>query len=147
MNHLRAEAGARSWLFAILRNIWLNRLRQRRTAPQMVELDSEKSGSTAPADAAQDPHAAYVTRMARDRVRIAIHKLPVESREIIILREYEDLSYQEIAAILGCPAGTVMSRLARARSKLREALLTGLKYLPKGTQVADETSGAACETV
>ncbi len=48
--------------------------------------------------------------------------LPVEFREIILLREFEELSYQEIADVLGCPAGTVMSRLGRARAKLRTAL-------------------------
>jgi len=126
MNCLRAEASAKSWLFTILRNIWLNQLRQRRRAPAMVELASDEGVAIEPADAAQDPHAEYVTRMERDQVRIAIQKLPVEFREIIILREYEELSYQEIAAVLDCPAGTVMSRLARARSKLREVLTTGL---------------------
>jgi len=50
----------------------------------------------------------------------------VEFREIIILREYEELSYQEIAALLDCPPGTVMSRLARARSRLRDLLSGGL---------------------
>ena len=147
MNHLRSEASAKGWLFTILRNIWLNQLRQRRTAPVMIELDSEKSGTNEPADAAQDPHVDYVTKIERDQVRIAIKKLPVESREIIILREYEELSYQEIAAVLVCPAGTVMSRLARARSKLREVLMTGVTYLPTETKEANETSGAACETV
>ena len=126
MNTLRAEASAKSWLFTILRNIWFNQLRQRRTAPELVDLDSDKSGAAESPDAAQDPHADYVTKTERDQVRIAIQKLPVESREIIILREYEELSYQEIAAVLGCPAGTVMSRLARARSKLREVLTNGL---------------------
>src|SRR5215470_6339677 len=136
MNSLRAEASAKSWLFTILRNIWLNQLRQRRTVPEMVELASDEGVSIEPADAAQDPHAEYVTRMERDQVRIAIQKLPVESREVIILREYEGLSYQEIAAVLGCLAGTVMSRLARARSKLREVLTTGLICLPKETKEA-----------
>ena len=50
--------------------------------------------------------------------------VPVEFREVLILREYEDLSYEDIARVLGCPRGTVMSRLGRARSKLR-SLLTG----------------------
>jgi RNA polymerase sigma-70 factor (ECF subfamily) len=148
MSHLRAEASAKSWLFAILRNIWLNQLRQRRTAPEIVELDSDTNSATEPPDAAQNPHADYVTKIERERVRIAIRELPVESREIIILREYEALSYHEIAAVLGCPAGTVMSRLARARSKLREVLTTGLISFPKATREADETSRAAvCKTV
>jgi RNA polymerase sigma-70 factor (ECF subfamily) len=62
--------------------------------------------------------------LERNRVREAIQQLPAESREIILLREYEELSYQEIATILNCPAGTVMSRLARARAKLRALLST-----------------------
>jgi len=122
MDGLRDEDGAKSWVFTILRNIWLNQLRQGRAAPEMVELDSDGKGANEPADAAQDPHADYVTKIEREQVWLAIQKLPVEYREIIILREYEDLSYQEIAAVLGCPLGTVMSRLARARSRLRDAL-------------------------
>jgi len=142
MNSLRTEASAKGWLFTILRNVWLNQLRQRRTAPEMVELDPEKSGATEPADAAQDPHAGYVTKMERNQVRIAIEQLPVESREIIILREYEELSYQEIAAVLGCPVGTVMSRLARARSKLREVLASGSMASPREVNEAGEASRA-----
>jgi RNA polymerase sigma-70 factor, ECF subfamily len=55
-------------------------------------------------------------------VRAAIQELPADFREIILLREYEDLSYQEIASVLDCPIGTVMSRLGRARAKLRPLL-------------------------
>jgi len=141
MNRLRADASAKSWLFTILRNIWFNQLRQRRTAPEMVELDSDESVATEPADTTRDPHADYVTKVERDQVRFALQKLPVEFREIIILREYEELSYQEIAAVLGCPAGTVMSRLARARSKLREVLTITL--IPQETKEAGNASGAA----
>jgi RNA polymerase sigma-70 factor (ECF subfamily) len=57
------------------------------------------------------------------RVREAIQQLPVLLREVILLREYEELSYHEIASLMQCPLGTVMSRLARARSKLRTLLL------------------------
>jgi RNA polymerase sigma-70 factor (ECF subfamily) len=60
-------------------------------------------------------------------VRTAIQELPVEFREIILLREYEDLSYLEIAGVLDCPVGTVMSRLGRARAKLRTLLSETLK--------------------
>ncbi|HSY69319.1 MAG TPA: sigma-70 family RNA polymerase sigma factor [Edaphobacter sp.] len=55
----------------------------------------------------------------RQRVRETIQQLSLALREIILLREFEELTYREIANLLGCPIGTVMSRLARARSKLR----------------------------
>ena len=122
MERFRADGSAKSWLFTILRNIWLNRLRHRRTSGELLELDADGNDASEPADATQDPHADYVSQIQREQVRVAIQQLPVEFREIIILREYEELSYQEIAALLGCPAGTVMSRLARARSRLRESL-------------------------
>jgi RNA polymerase sigma-70 factor, ECF subfamily len=122
MGRLRPDSNAKSWLFTILRNIWFNQLRQRRTAPEMVELDLDSNGPNKAADTAKDPHATYVSNIEQEQVRAAILQLSPEFREIIILREYEELSYQEIAAVLDCPLGTVMSRLARARSKLRELL-------------------------
>jgi len=128
---LRTEGSVKSWLFTILRNIWLNQLRQRRTAPDPIELDADGNGASQPADATQDPHADYVSEIRREQVRVAIHQLPVEFREIIILREYEKLSYQEIAGLLGCPIGTVMSRLARARARLRDQLSDGLQAWPQ----------------
>jgi RNA polymerase sigma-70 factor (ECF subfamily) len=71
---------------------------------------------------ARDAHEIFVNNEDSEIVRSAINDLPVEFREIILLREFEELSYQEIAGVLGCPAGTVMSRLGRARGKLRTAL-------------------------
>jgi RNA polymerase sigma-70 factor, ECF subfamily len=126
---LRADGSVKSWLFTILRNIWLNQLRQRRTAPDLVELDAGENPGNEPVDRAQDPYTGYVNRVEREQVREAIQQLPLEFREIILLREYEELSYQEIAALLDCPPGTVMSRLARARSKLRD-LLSGAQMTP-----------------
>jgi RNA polymerase sigma-70 factor (ECF subfamily) len=73
-------------------------------------------------DVTKDPHATYVSNIEQEQVRGAIHQLSQEFREIIILREYEELSYQEIAIVLEYPVGTVMSRLARARAKLRDLL-------------------------
>jgi RNA polymerase sigma-70 factor, ECF subfamily len=122
---LRAHGSAKSWLFTILRNIWLNQVRQRRTAPDLIELDADESRTYEPVDEGQDPHIEYVNSVEREQVRAAIEQLPLEFREIILLREYEELSYQEIATLLNCPPGTVMSRLARARSRLRELLLAG----------------------
>jgi RNA polymerase sigma-70 factor, ECF subfamily len=123
IGRLRADSNVKSWLFTILRNIWLNQLRQRRSTPAIVELDADGGGASDPPDTSQDPHSVYVSEVEREQVRAAIEQLPVEFREIIMLREFEELSYQEIAAVLNCPPGTVMSRLARARSKLRELLL------------------------
>jgi RNA polymerase sigma-70 factor, ECF subfamily len=137
---LRDQASVKSWLFTILRNIWLSQLRQRRTAPDLIELDSDEKGPNGPADATQDPHTDYLSKLESERVRTAIQQLPVEFREIIVLREYEELSYQEIAALLDCPPGTVMSRLARARSRLRELLL-GDRTL--ATERGAKTSGTA----
>jgi RNA polymerase sigma-70 factor, ECF subfamily len=122
MNRLRSNSNVKSWLFTILRNIWLNQLRHRHTAPHVLALDPDASRSTEPADAALDPHSLYVIQVQQEQVRAAIHQLPIEFREVILLREYEELSYQEIAAVLDCPLGTVMSRLARARSRLRGLL-------------------------
>jgi RNA polymerase sigma-70 factor, ECF subfamily len=119
---LRPDGNVKSWLFTILRNIWLNQVRHRRTVPEIAELDSDGSGAIEPVDAGKDPYEVYVSSIERERIREAIQQLPAEFREIIILREYEELSYQEIAALLDCPPGTVMSRLARARSKLRDLL-------------------------
>ena len=121
---LRPDSNVKSWLFTILRNIWLNQLRRRRIAPKIVELDADKRTGDIAVEPSKDPYALYVSKVDRELVRDAIQQLSVEFREIILLREYEELSYQEIATLLGCPAGTVMSRLGRARSKLR-TLLSG----------------------
>lgn len=117
MGSLRADSNLKSWLFTILRNIWLNQLQQRRTRPK---LDEDESTADIVIDRSKDPLAIYyVSKTDSERVREAIQQLPLELREIILLREYEELSYQEIANLLRCPPGTVMSRLARARAKLR----------------------------
>jgi RNA polymerase sigma-70 factor (ECF subfamily) len=127
IENLRPDGNVKSWLFTILRNIWLNQLRQQRTAPKMVELDVDESAAEIAVEPSKDPHALYVSKVEREQVREAIQQLSAEFREIIVLREYGELSYQELASVLGCPAGTVMSRLGRARSKLRLLLSGGLR--------------------
>jgi RNA polymerase sigma-70 factor (ECF subfamily) len=128
---LRPDSNVKGWLFTILRNIWLNQLRRRRAAPKIVELDVDESTAELAVERSKDPHALYVSKVEREQVREAIEQLSEEFREIIVLREYGELSYQEIANVLGCPAGTVMSRLGRARSKLR-SLLSGSFRSPDG---------------
>jgi RNA polymerase sigma-70 factor (ECF subfamily) len=129
MGRLRADSNVKSWLFTILRNIWFNQLRKRRNGPQMVEIEDGNGDGVANSivEPSKNSHDLYVSKMETEQVRAAIQELPVESREIILLREYEDLSYQEIASVLDCPVGTVMSRLGRARAKLRALLSKTLK--------------------
>ncbi len=98
-------------------------MRHQRTAPATVELDVDERTADIAVETAEDPLTAYINKVERERVRQAIQQLPIHFREVLLLREYEDLSYEEIASILKCPAGTVMSRLARARTRLRELLL------------------------
>jgi RNA polymerase sigma-70 factor, ECF subfamily len=123
MARLRADSNLKGWLFEILRNVWFNQLRQRRSRPVMAYADLEIDPVENLVDPGRDSYEAYASKVERARVRAAIEKLPTVFREIILLREFEELSYQEIADILHCPAGTVMSRLARARSQLRKLLL------------------------
>ncbi len=122
MGRLRHDSNVKAWLFTILRNIWLNELRQRRKAPELVDVEADERTSNLMDGSTKSPHDVYVGKLERRHVREAIQQLPEEAREVILLREWEELSYQEIAIVLDCPVGTVMSRLARARSKLRDLL-------------------------
>lgn len=116
MGRLRPDSNLKGWLFTIMRNIWFNQIRQQRTA-KLVAIDGEDIAATG-----EDPYEFFVSRTEHEQVRAAIQQLPLDFREVILLREFEGLSYREIAVILDCPAGTVMSRLARARARLRTLL-------------------------
>jgi len=122
---LMPDSNLKSWLFTILRNVWINQLRHMRSGPQFIELDAEDEGDHAQwlDRVANDPHAALVRKIEREEVRAALEQLPRLYREVIVLRDLEGFSYRQIASILGCPAGTVMSRLGRAREKLRLLLV------------------------
>ncbi len=112
----------KSWLFTILRNIHLSQVRRQRNAPRVVELDADQSTANIVVETPRDPLATYVSKTEREWLTEAVQQLPLEFREIVVLREYEDLSYREIARVLDCPVETVQSRLARARSRLRALL-------------------------
>jgi RNA polymerase sigma-70 factor (ECF subfamily) len=120
MGRLRAGSNMKGWLFTILRNVWFNQLRKWRNGPHMIDAGDGVADSIA--DPSKDSHNLYASKIEADQVRAAIQELPVDHREIILLREYEELTYQEIATVLACPVGTVMSRLGRARAKLRTLL-------------------------
>lgn len=115
-----ANGNLKGWLFVIMRNAWLNQVRHKNNGPRFVELES---GEQSVVDEAQEnPHVVYLRKLERKQVREAIESLPDAYREIVVLRDIEGFTYQEIATVLHCPAGTVMSRLGRARGKLRRLL-------------------------
>lgn len=110
----------RAWLLAIVRNVCYTQLARARATAANVTFDEELHHAAA--GPAADPETMAFDRVDREALIRALEALPVEFREAIVMREMEGLSYQEIAAAAGIPIGTVMSRLARARERLRRAL-------------------------
>ena len=113
------------WLFAILRNV----CRAQHTRSESLVFgepeDMDEGTDRSPllwSDPPETPENALIRREDAMTLRKLIASLPAEFREVLVLRELHDLSYREIAAIVDAPAGTVMSRLARARGMLRDAL-------------------------
>ena len=121
---------ARSWLLTIVRNTTFTWLRQHRMQELTMTLeddyfDSAAAASDATGPASPNPEMQLVQQADADQLRLAIEQLPVEFREVMVLRELEELPYKQIAAITGAPVGTVMSRLARARKRLQQILTSG----------------------
>ncbi|HYX62749.1 MAG TPA: sigma-70 family RNA polymerase sigma factor, partial [Burkholderiales bacterium] len=115
----------RAWLLAIVRNTYYTWLKKARAERASVSFDEETMDGAELAElesAAPPVELALEQRDARRLVNAALEQLPEEFREVVVLRELEDLSYKEIAAIAGIPLGTVMSRLARARKLLLQHL-------------------------
>jgi len=110
---------ARAWLLAIVRNCHLSALSERRRRGH--EPLGEEHEAAAPAAGARlpDPERGLLERDARRTLERLIASLPPEHREVLLLRELEDMSYREIATVTAVPIGTVMSRLARARAALK----------------------------
>ena len=111
----RGENG-RAWFLSIVRNTcftWLKAKNSAETEPLLE--DALPAG-------ASSPEALVMKDIDIQLLRAAIDELPVEFREVIILRELQELSYDDVARVAGIPIGTVMSRLARARSRLVERL-------------------------
>jgi RNA polymerase sigma factor (sigma-70 family) len=121
----RHGSDLRAWLFTIMHNVHVNQVRSRASA-LTVPLDD---------DIADAPVRATQSDMLEVRdIDTALRRLPVEQREVVLLVALERLSYSESAKTLGIPIGTVMSRLARARERLRVML-------------ADESPGASLKVV
>jgi RNA polymerase sigma-70 factor (ECF subfamily) len=117
---LRAFDGFRggdpkAWLLTIVRNCWRSAGAAKRRRGH-TELDEELAADGA------GPEQTAIEKSRRRRIDALLALLPEEFREVLVLREMEDMSYREIADITGAPIGTVMSRLARARALLRERI-------------------------
>lgn len=110
---------ARAWFFAIVRNAWYSRVAKR---SGLTETGSPDDARNEPLDHGPDPEAQLLRQDTVARVRDAIEQLPVDFREVLVLREIEGLSYKEIATVVHVPIGTVMSRLSRARERLQSVL-------------------------
>jgi RNA polymerase sigma-70 factor (ECF subfamily) len=114
----------RPWLLAIVRNTAMTWLKRNRSSKVVFVPDFEAQEPEALMNAAQaeSPEGALLHRDLADQINRAVAALPDEFREVIVLRELQDLSYKEIAAVIDVPIGTVMSRLSRARRLLMDAL-------------------------
>ncbi|QSN62770.1 MULTISPECIES: RNA polymerase sigma factor [unclassified Caballeronia] len=120
------ESNARGWLLAIVRNTWFTEWRRRVQLADATPYDEEIAGDQAlpgwSDDAGVSPETLAVRKDEVQLVHRALESLPLVFREVLVLRELEDMSYKEVAAITGVPIGTVMSRLARGRKMLAAAV-------------------------
>jgi RNA polymerase sigma-70 factor (ECF subfamily) len=115
----------RAWLFTILRNAFLNRVRRAGREvldTDMTLLDMAPESATAPRPSRDNPEEEFLQTVVHGDVDRALRALPFAYREAIVLADLEGLSYKEVAEVVGCPIGTVMSRLSRGRALLRRAL-------------------------
>jgi RNA polymerase sigma-70 factor (ECF subfamily) len=117
----------RAWLFKILTNLFINKYRRKTTEARVLfeGRDEPRSGIAAFAmlDASQDPEAHYLRGVFADEVQRALDALNDDFRMVVVLADLHDFAYKDIAEMLGCPVGTVMSRLFRGRRALQVSLL------------------------
>jgi len=117
----------KAWLLTILRNTFINEYRRKARRPAVVELTGTEAAEERSPDREVPIGITGDTReglmeLLDDRVKKAIEALPEDFRGAVIMADLEDMSYKEIAEAMGCPLGTVMSRLYRGRKLLRDAL-------------------------
>lgn len=124
---------ARPWLLAIVRNTYYTWRRSNRSPEEETVFEEDKHPL---ADEGSDPEILLLREAERQRIRRALRTLPKEFLEVIVLREFEELSYKEIAEVVQIPCGTVMSRLARGRKRL-------VQLLHATTNGCDSASGLA----
>ena len=117
----------RAWMYKILRNTFLT-TQNGLKAWALVSLDSDGEGDqpTEPT-ASETPESVLLARVQQETIQSALESLPVKFREIVLLCDLEEMTYQEIGETLGIPIGTVMSRLSRARKAMRGLLVEKLQ--------------------
>ena len=112
----RAGSDLRAWLFTVMHNIFVNQLSRARNETRNTSLEEVVENG---ADWPLQPRGSQFDHIELFEVAQQIERLPTEQREVLVLAAVEELRYDEIAVVLGIPIGTVMSRLSRARDKLR----------------------------
>lgn len=122
----RAGTDLRAWLFTIMHNLHVNQFAMRRRDSACESLDAEGTAGVIPIRATQFEH------VVLEEVTAQLVRLPIEQREVLVLAAVEELSYEEIARVLQIPVGTVMSRLSRARERLRRTMNAENANDPKG---------------
>ncbi len=123
----------RPWLLQIVRHACFSWLKENRHGETATETEGDHRDLAAPASA--EPQAVALRNADRAQVNAALAGLPVAYREVLVLREFEDMSYKEIAHIADIPIGTVMSRLARARGLMRQALAPAAPQAPSAPAI------------
>lgn len=121
----RPGTNFRAWMYRILRNAFLtSRTGLKETAG--LSTDSDDDGTALPIER-ETPESIFMERSNTQALRTALEELPVHHREILLLSDMEEMSYQEISETLSIPVGTVMSRLSRARKNLRASVTLQLQ--------------------
>jgi len=118
----RPGSNIRAWLFTILRHEWVSRHRRRQRLT-LVETDNPDEAIVDLRDETPDLEAALIDRRWSKEIKAALLDLPESYRLPVYLKDIEGFGYREIADIVGCPLGTVMSRLSRGRAALRAVLV------------------------
>lgn len=129
-DRFRGDAKVFTWLYQIARNLCINRVRQRErqrslrieSLDQPRDLDDDEGMTREIADLSQAPHTLLERKELRQRLRAAVESLPPDYREVVLLREYHNLSYNEIVEATGLTLENVKTRLSRARAMLRRKL-------------------------
>jgi len=142
-----------AWLFKILTNTFINRYRRRVKERTVVEGAAREQSSDKfivheTSETAVNPEQYFFDKLLSDDVLRSIDSLPIDFRLVVILADLQEFSYKEIAEILDCPVGTVMSRLYRGRKLLQKNLLSyaveqGVLQAPRAMELGSEAEEEA----